>query len=99
MKKLLGLWVCVWLVGAAAAFAQTSALAQKSQQAHELMVAGKFEQAIPIYQELVKAAPEIETQLAFVLNQILKQNQEIQESKVDQIEVVEKEVPITPRTD
>jgi len=51
------LLVCLWLVAAPHATAQTSELAQKSQQVHELMAAGKFEQAIPIYRKLLQAAP------------------------------------------
>ncbi len=37
--------------------AQSSKLAEQSNQARELMASGKFEQAIPIYLELVKAVP------------------------------------------
>jgi tetratricopeptide (TPR) repeat protein len=38
--------------------AQSSKLAEESNQARELMASGHFEEAIPIYQELVKAIPE-----------------------------------------
>jgi predicted Zn-dependent protease len=55
--KLLGLWVCTCLLAISPAYAQTGELARKSQQAHELMAAGKVEQAIAIYQELLKASP------------------------------------------
>ena len=85
-----GLLVCLWLVAIPAVPAQTGELAQKSQHAHEMMAAGKFEQAISLYRELIQAAPkdpglkleawraalklapddpEIETQLAFALNE------------------------------
>jgi len=38
--------------------AQTDALAWKSKHGKELMAAGKFEEAIPIYRELVKELPD-----------------------------------------
>src|SRR5579862_5402856 len=37
--------------------AQSERLAEKSEQARQLMGAGNFEAAIPIYRELVKAMP------------------------------------------
>ena len=37
--------------------AQSDELAQKSQRAKEMMAAGKFEEAIPIYKQLVQAVP------------------------------------------
>src|SRR6266567_9564297 len=37
---------------------QSSGLAEKSHHAKELMDAGKFEEAIPIYRELVRALPK-----------------------------------------
>ena len=43
---------------ASGARAQSADLAQKSEQARQLMATGRFEAAIPIYQELVKALPE-----------------------------------------
>jgi tetratricopeptide (TPR) repeat protein len=39
------------------AAAQNDHLAERSEQARQLMVAGKYESAIPIYRELVKAMP------------------------------------------
>jgi Putative Zn-dependent protease, contains TPR repeats len=38
-------------------FLQTADLALQSQRAKEMMAAGKFEEAIPIYRQLTKAAP------------------------------------------
>jgi len=55
--KLLGLWVCTCLLAIFPAYTQTAELARKSQQAHELMAAGKVEQAIEIYRELVQVSP------------------------------------------
>lgn len=40
-----------------AAYAQPDALAAKSQQAKALMAAGRFEEAIPLYTQLVQSAP------------------------------------------
>src|SRR5947209_8726162 len=42
---------------AASLWAQTEEQSKESQHAKELMAAGKYEQAIPIYQKLVKALP------------------------------------------
>src|SRR5690348_3834646 len=42
---------------AAMVWAQTEEQAKESQRAKELMAAGKYEQAIPIYQKLVQAMP------------------------------------------
>jgi tetratricopeptide (TPR) repeat protein len=42
----------------AQASAQTDELAAKSKRGKDLMAAGKFEEAIPIYRELVKALPD-----------------------------------------
>jgi tetratricopeptide (TPR) repeat protein len=39
------------------AFGQSADLAQQSHRAHELMAAHRFEEAIPIYEKLVKAVP------------------------------------------
>ncbi len=55
--KILGLWFCGCLLAISAAYAQTTDLARKAQEAHELMAAGKVEQAIAIYRELVHASP------------------------------------------
>src|SRR5437016_3969362 len=41
-----------------ALFGQSPGLAEKSHHAKELMDAGKFEEAIPIYRELVRALPK-----------------------------------------
>lgn len=49
--------LCVVLVVCPLMHAQSQKLIQQSHQAKELMGAGKFEQAIPIYRELVKAVP------------------------------------------
>jgi tetratricopeptide (TPR) repeat protein len=57
LMTLLGLWVCTCLLAISPIYAQTGALARKSQQAHELMAAGKIEQALAIYRELVQASP------------------------------------------
>ncbi|HTS24834.1 MAG TPA: tetratricopeptide repeat protein [Bryobacteraceae bacterium] len=43
--------------GAAALVAQTEEQAQESQRAKELMAAGKYEEAIPLYQKLVQGLP------------------------------------------
>ncbi|MGA2630415.1 MAG: tetratricopeptide repeat protein [Terriglobia bacterium] len=45
------------VLAAIPAAAQSGDLAKKSHQASELMAAGKFDQAIPIYRELVRAIP------------------------------------------
>ena len=42
---------------AVSAFGQPDALAQKSQQAKQLMAQGRFADAVPIYQELCRALP------------------------------------------
>jgi predicted Zn-dependent protease len=55
--KLLGLWICTCLLVSPPAGVQTAELARKSQQAREMMAAGKVEQAIAIYGELVQAFP------------------------------------------
>ncbi len=41
----------------ASLFAQSDELAEQSQHARDLMAAGRFEEAIPIYQHLVEAVP------------------------------------------
>jgi tetratricopeptide (TPR) repeat protein len=46
------------LLLAAGAGAQSADLARKSEQARDLMAAGNFQAAIPIYEELVKALPQ-----------------------------------------
>ncbi|HEV2246958.1 MAG TPA: tetratricopeptide repeat protein [Terriglobia bacterium] len=48
---------CALLLVASLLSAQSVGLARKSQHAKELMAAGKFEEAIPIYRELVRAVP------------------------------------------
>jgi len=48
----------LFFFGLIAGRAQSGDLAQKSEQARQLMAAGKFEAAIPIYKELVKALPQ-----------------------------------------
>ncbi|HXP62842.1 MAG TPA: tetratricopeptide repeat protein [Dongiaceae bacterium] len=48
----------LFFLGLTALRAQPGDPAQKSEQARQLMAAGKFEAAIPIYQELVKALPQ-----------------------------------------
>jgi hypothetical protein len=50
--RLPGFIVCIWFAAISAAPAQTGDLSEKSQGAHELMAAGRFEQAIPIYRQL-----------------------------------------------
>jgi tetratricopeptide (TPR) repeat protein len=45
------------LLGAALVPAQSDDLAAKSAQAKQLMASGRFEEAIPIYREMVKAMP------------------------------------------
>ncbi len=52
MRLLLALVFCV-----AALLAQPDVLQQKSQKGKELMAAGRFAEAVPVYQELVKALP------------------------------------------
>ena len=47
----------LFLFLATALGAQQDALALKSRQAKELMAAGRFAEAIPIYEELVRAIP------------------------------------------
>jgi len=49
-------WLALFVFGACL-WAQTEELARDSQQAHDLMAAGRFEQAIPIYERMVKALP------------------------------------------
>ena len=56
MKKLAGLATCAALCLALTP-ARGEDLAEKSTRGKELMAAGKFEDAIPIYRELVKALP------------------------------------------
>src|SRR5690349_536977 len=45
------------LLAAAAAYAQPGELVQKARQARDLVLAGKPEEAIPIFLELARAAP------------------------------------------
>ncbi|HEY3836294.1 MAG TPA: tetratricopeptide repeat protein [Bryobacteraceae bacterium] len=47
----------IFISGVVIALAQGGDLAEKSEQAKQLMVAGKYEAAIPIYKELVKVLP------------------------------------------
>ena len=56
VRRLLLLWVLLALASPLLP-AQSSKLAEQSNQARDLMAAGKFEQAIPIYRELVQAVP------------------------------------------
>lgn len=51
--------------------AQTSELAQKSEQARQLLIAGKYEAAIPIYKQLVGALPQ---ETGLLLNLALAQH-------------------------
>ena len=57
MKLLLTLAACLTL-GAATPPGQANDLAAKSKRGKELMAAGRFEEAIPIYRDLVKALPD-----------------------------------------
>ncbi|MGE5644158.1 MAG: tetratricopeptide repeat protein [Acidobacteriota bacterium] len=50
-------WVTALLMGQALAFAQPDALAVKSQRGKQLMAEGRFAEAIPVYEELVRAVP------------------------------------------
>ena len=54
-----------------AAWAQSSHLQERSEQARQLIITGKYEAAIPIYKELVKALPE---ETGLVLNLALAQH-------------------------
>ena len=54
-----------------ASWAQSSDLAEKSEQARQLIVAGKYEAAIPLYQQLVKALPQ---ETGLLLNLALAQH-------------------------
>ena len=47
----------LFLFAAFFAAAQSDELAQKSQEAKQLMAAGRFEEAIPIYKQLTQALP------------------------------------------
>lgn len=53
----IGVSLCAMLAAALPLFSQSPALIEKSQQARELMAAGKYEEAVPVYQELVRALP------------------------------------------
>src|SRR3989442_9221203 len=57
MKFLPRLAVCLAL-SVSSLLAQTNELAAKSRRGKELMAAGRFEEAIPIYRDLVKALPD-----------------------------------------
>lgn len=61
----------VFFLGLVVARAQSGDPAQKSEQARQLMAAGKFEAAIPIYKELVKALPQ---ETGLLLNLALAQH-------------------------
>jgi tetratricopeptide (TPR) repeat protein len=61
----------LFLLGQLVAAAQSEDLAQKSEQARQLMVDGKFEAAIPIYKDLVKALPQ---ETGLLLNLALAQH-------------------------
>src|SRR5712692_3585671 len=50
-------WICAGLIVAATLWAQTGPPSEQLRRARELVIAGKPEEAIPIYQELVRAAP------------------------------------------
>jgi len=52
------LWTAVWLALSSALLAQSAALAEKSHRAKELMAEQRFEEAIPIYRDLVRALPD-----------------------------------------
>ncbi len=52
-----GLRCLVFLLVASCAFAQSPELAEKSHRARDLMAAGKYEEAIPLYRDLVRALP------------------------------------------
>ena len=58
-------------LGLLAARAQSDDLARKSEAARQLMAEGKFEAAIPVYQELVKALPQ---ETGMLLNLALAQH-------------------------
>src|ERR1700730_1540287 len=49
--------VARFLFALAFAAGQSDELASKSQRAKEMMAAGQFEQAIPVYQQLLQALP------------------------------------------
>lgn len=49
--------LCAILLPACALFAQSPDLAEKSHHAKDLMAAGRFVEAVPIYRELVRALP------------------------------------------
>lgn len=51
------LWTAVWLALSSSLLAQSAALAEKSHRAKELMAAERFEEAVPVYRELVRALP------------------------------------------
>jgi len=55
----------------ALAYAQSPDLVRKSEEAQQLMAAGKFDAAIPIYQQLVKALPQ---ETGLLLNLALAQH-------------------------
>jgi len=61
----------LFFLGLLSARAQSGDLAQKSEQARQLMAAGKFETAIPIYKDLVKALPQ---ETGLLLNLALAQH-------------------------
>src|SRR5579863_2496461 len=54
-----------------AGWAQSSDLAEKSEQARQLMAAGKYEAAFPLYKQLVKALPQ---ETGLLLNLALAQH-------------------------
>src|SRR3974377_2178191 len=59
MKSLrASLALLVAVVFACSADGQTQSLPEKAQHAKELMAAGKPEEAVPIYRELVRAVPD-----------------------------------------
>src|SRR5690242_14802773 len=51
------LWIALLFCPLVAAYAQSDELARKSHDAKELMGAGRFAEAIPIYEELTRAMP------------------------------------------
>ena len=56
--KFAHLLLLIWLLlSAAGVSAQPAELAEKARKARELVVAGKSEEAIPLYQELLRASP------------------------------------------
>ena len=71
-----------WLALSASLLAQSNALAEKSHRAKELMAAGKFEEAVPIYRELVRDVPNnpgLMTNLGLALDLAGKKGEAVRE--------------------